>query len=120
VRNLLIGNVAVFCLHYGFDGWHDVTDTRSEPQGLGMHGVRLKADILLGHAMIDFPSTSPKRFWEGEDHHIALEETDRGRADGQTTAMALSASPRLLGHANTTPLTELGPSASGEMPLGGT
>ena len=69
--------------------------------------------------MIDFSLYFPESdSWEGEDHHIALEETDRGKADGQTTAIALSASPRLLGHANTTPLTELGPSASGEMPLG--
>jgi hypothetical protein len=70
--------------------------------------------------MIDFSLYFPEsNSWEGEDHHIALEETDCGKADGQTTAMTVAASPRLIGHANTAPLTELGSPASGET-LGGT
>jgi glucoamylase len=77
-RNLLIKNVVAFRLHHGFDGWRDVTDRQSEPQGLGMHGVRLNADVLLGHATIEFSLYFPESdSWEGEDHHIALGETGR-------------------------------------------
>ena len=55
-----------------------MTDTQSEPQGLGMHGVRLNADVLLGHATIEFSLYFPESdSWEGEDHHIALGETGR-------------------------------------------
>ncbi|MGE3283124.1 MAG: hypothetical protein AB7H90_18315 [Alphaproteobacteria bacterium] len=53
-----------------------MTDRQSEPQGLGMHGVRLNADVLLGHATIEFSLYFPESdSWEGEDHHIALRET---------------------------------------------
>jgi glucoamylase len=95
-RDLLIENAAVFRLHYGFDGWRDVTDKQSEPQGLGMHGVRLDADILSGHATIEFSLYFPEGdSWEGEDHQIALGEIGR-----------------------TAPLTKAGPLRSAETRLG--
>ena len=77
-RNLLIENATSFRLHHGFDGWRDITDTPSEPQGLGMYGVLLNSDVLLGHATIKFSLYFPETAsWEGEDHHIALGDTGR-------------------------------------------
>jgi len=77
-RPLLIENPAPFRLHHGFDGWHEVFDTLSESQGLGMHGVRLDAGVLSGHSAIDFTLYFPESdSWEGTDHHITLGRTDR-------------------------------------------
>ena len=74
-RNLLIENTTPFRLHHGFDGWQDVTDMEAEPQGLGMYGVRLKADVLLGHSTIEFSFYFPESgSWEGQDHRVALGE----------------------------------------------
>ena len=72
-RALLIESSDPFRLHWGVDGWCDIADLPSEPQGLGMHGVRLDADALSPHSAIDFTFYFPdRRSWEGMDHHIAL------------------------------------------------
>jgi glucoamylase len=77
-RALLIEGATPFRLHHGFDGWHEVFDTLSESQGLGMHGVRLDAGVLSGHSAIDFTLYFPESdSWEGTDHHITLGRTDR-------------------------------------------
>jgi len=75
-RSVLIEALTPFRLHYGFDGWHDITDMASEPYGLSMHGVRLDAAQLSGHATMEFTFYFPDETrWEGADHCIALRRT---------------------------------------------
>jgi glucoamylase len=93
-RDLLIEHTAAFRLHYGFDGWQDVTDTQSEPQGLGMHGVRLNTHDLMGHATTEFSLYFPESdAWEGEDHQIALGEPGRTSARAKAGLLRLEETP---------------------------
>jgi glucoamylase len=72
-RALLIEAPTPFLLHHGFDGWRDVADTHSAPQGLGMHGVRFDPKPLSSRAAIDFTMYFPATdTWEGADHRIRL------------------------------------------------
>lgn len=72
-RALLIDSPIPFRLHYGFDGWRDVADTPSVPQGLGMHGIRFDPERLSAYKAIDFTLYfSESSSWEGMDHRIRL------------------------------------------------
>jgi glucoamylase len=72
-KALMIEQLEPFELHYGFDGWHSMTDVSSKPLGLGLHGVRLDPAIFAGHAALDFTCHFPERAsWEGLDHHVLL------------------------------------------------
>ena len=72
-RALLIEASVPFLLHYGLDGWCDVADRQSVPQGFGMHGVPFDARRLSLHAAIDFTMYFPESgSWEGTDHRIQL------------------------------------------------
>ncbi len=74
-RNLLVEGATPFHLHHGYDGWREIKDTPSVPQGLGMHGVRLDKELLSGHSKIDFTLFFPEDgSWEGADHHVTLRE----------------------------------------------
>lgn len=73
-RALLIEGPEPFRLHYGFDGWREVTDTVSEPQGLSVHAVRFDAAALSFHTAIDFTFYFlDERRWEGVDHNVVLQ-----------------------------------------------
>jgi glucoamylase len=72
-RALLIEQLEPFRLHYGFDGWRSASDIDSQPLGLGIHGVRLEASLLKGHAALDFTCYFSERgVWQGIDHRVAL------------------------------------------------
>ena len=72
-RTLVIENAEPFVLHFGFDGWQNITERTSAPLGLGMHGVRLEPGELASHAMLDFTRRSlPTGAWEGADHTVEL------------------------------------------------
>ncbi len=74
-RALLIESPDPFRLHYGFDDWREVADRPSEPQGLGMQGVRFDTNMLANYSRLDFTFYFPDRMaWEGTDHHIDLRE----------------------------------------------
>ena len=74
-RALLIECIAPFHLHHGYDGWREIVDTPSAPQGLGMHGVRFDTELLSSYSVIDFTFFFPESSsWEGTDHHVALRE----------------------------------------------
>lgn len=70
-RALVIEAREPFTLHAGTDGWQAVADDASQPLGLGMHGVRIEAARLAGHARLEFS----RRFdagWEGRDWRLEL------------------------------------------------
>jgi glucoamylase len=72
-RVLLIECVEPFRLHFGFEGWRDIADLSSEPQGLSMHGVRFTPAIVAGRSAIDFTFYFVEQMrWEGTDHHITF------------------------------------------------
>jgi glucoamylase len=81
-RTLLIESTIPFQLHHGFDGWCDVADTPSVPQGLGMHGVRFDPERLSPHEAVDFTLYIPrKRFVGGRrPPHPAEIRPNRGAA----------------------------------------
>jgi glucoamylase len=79
-RSLLIEALEPFRLHCGFDGWRDVKDIPSEPQGLSMHGVRLDSAALSNRSAIDFTFYFPAEArWEGADHRIKLIDAQGAR-----------------------------------------
>ena len=70
-RSLLIEDLVPFLLHCGFDHWNDIGDLKSEPQGIGIHGVRFDASALSSRSAIDFTFYFPEAAaWEGIDHRI--------------------------------------------------
>ncbi|HEU4628949.1 MAG TPA: glycoside hydrolase family 15 protein [Gemmatimonadaceae bacterium] len=70
---LLVEDTRPFHLHVGTDGWRDVRDLPSRSLGLGMHGVRLPADALRGHAAVDFTFYFPDEDrWSGQDHRVTI------------------------------------------------
>ncbi len=72
-RALLIESIEPFRLHCGFDGWENIADLPSEPQGLSVHGVRFDLATLAGRSAIDFTFYFVEKMrWENADHHIAF------------------------------------------------
>lgn len=70
-RALVIEAPAPFALHAGFDGWQATSDRDSGPLGFGIHGVRLEADELAGHASVEFTRRYDVE-WEGRDWQVEL------------------------------------------------
>jgi len=52
-KDLLVLLPKAALLHLGFDGWQSIHDRPSEPLGLGLHGLLLRADQLASHAALD-------------------------------------------------------------------
>ena len=74
-RALSIQSRQPFALHYGWDGWQDVTERVAEQQAFGLWAVYFALDELSGHVALNFT----RRFgdaWEGANHDIALHCTD--------------------------------------------
>jgi glucoamylase len=58
-------------LHFGFDGWQQVTERTALAQPFGLWGVRLSVQELALFAELNFT----RRYdggWEGEDHRVTL------------------------------------------------
>ena len=73
-RDLLVESPRAFVLHVGTDGWQRVSERASAELGLGMHGVRLGAAELAGHARLEFTRYYPESgTWEKRDYVIGLE-----------------------------------------------
>lgn len=68
---LLIEGLRPFGLRLGFDGWQDARELRSQPVGLGMHGVRLEPDVFRGHRSLEFTRHFGEN-WEGRDYQVVL------------------------------------------------
>lgn len=78
-RNLLIENPEPFRLHYGFDGWHQVTDGSSEASAFAMYAVRFDTTDVAGHSVLDFTFFFPESHrWAGVDYQVLLGEPDIG------------------------------------------
>ena len=68
-RGLLIEDREPFTLHLGRDGWQQVQDIVAVRQPLGMWGVELSAQRLLGIKELNF-TRRYARGWEGCDHRV--------------------------------------------------
>ncbi|HMK95967.1 MAG TPA: glycoside hydrolase family 15 protein [Acidimicrobiales bacterium] len=70
-RALVLEAGRPFTLHFGYDGWQDVSDRGSDPLGLGMHGARVAAEELLPHKSLQFTRRFDSGF-EGRDWDVEL------------------------------------------------
>lgn len=78
-RELLIENPEPFRLHYGFDGWHEVTDQSSEASAFARHAVRFDNADVAGHSVLDFTFYFPESHrWAGVDYQVLLGEPGTG------------------------------------------
>ncbi|MGH8118663.1 MAG: glycoside hydrolase family 15 protein [Rhodanobacteraceae bacterium] len=63
-----------FVLHVAHDGWQQIADIESSPDGLGMHGVQLDPANLGAKQAIDFTRRFlGPRGWEHRDWHVQVE-----------------------------------------------
>lgn len=72
-RSLLILLARPARVHIGLDGWTDIVDLDTRPQGLDLHGVALRPDTLRGHLRLDFTWQWHTGEWVGEDFSIELQ-----------------------------------------------
>lgn len=72
-KHLLLLLPEAFMLHFGFDHWRSIADRSSVGMGLGLHGVRIEADVLDEHAELNFTLRWQNRGdWLGHDERIVL------------------------------------------------
>lgn len=58
-------------VHHGIDGWREVTDSDTTPNGLGQHVLALPTSSLAAGTRIDFTCFwRDSGSWEGQDHRI--------------------------------------------------
>ncbi len=62
-------------VHWGIDGWGDVTDTMTHDTGLGLHVAQLDTAALRPGQRVEFTlrDTTDAR-WEGRDHEVHIGE----------------------------------------------
>jgi glucoamylase len=72
-RALLILLPRPALLLLGSDGWREIRDLPTRPQGLELHGLLLPGDLLAGLRRLDFTWQWRDGDWLGEDFHIDLE-----------------------------------------------
>ncbi|KXU97678.1 glucan 1,4-alpha-glucosidase [Caballeronia megalochromosomata] len=78
-RALIIENPEPFHLHYGFDGWHEVSDKPSEARAFSIQGVRFDRADVSDHSVLDFTFYFPEsQRWAGDDYHVRLGEPNTG------------------------------------------
>lgn len=70
-RGLLIEDREPFTLHFGRDGWQQVEEIAAVRQPLGLWGVELPAQRLLGMREVNF-TRRYARGWEGFDHRVEI------------------------------------------------
>jgi glucoamylase len=72
---LQIEDRAPFALHYGFDGWQQISERAAQPQPFGLWAVRFPADELANFSRLDFTRRYDSG-WEGTDHVVTLGHED--------------------------------------------
>ncbi len=70
-RGLLVEDREAFTLHVGRDGWQQIEEIAAVRQPLGLWGVPLSAQRLLGARELNF-TRRYARGWEGVDHRVEL------------------------------------------------
>jgi hypothetical protein len=64
-----------FRLRFGVDGWRQAADLESEPQGLGLYGVQLDADVLGVTNRIDFTYWNQEsKSWADADWAVTIRQ----------------------------------------------
>ncbi|HEX4377415.1 MAG TPA: glycoside hydrolase family 15 protein [Steroidobacteraceae bacterium] len=74
-RGLSIEDRSPFVLHYGFDGWQQVTERAATAQPFGLWSVSFTPLELAKFSAINFTRRYDGR-WEGEDHQVTLGHED--------------------------------------------
>ncbi len=70
--DLLVESDRPFTLHWGHDGWHDVSEVPSAPLPFDRHGARLvRASLPAGAATVEWTRHHADG-WEGVDHQVLL------------------------------------------------
>jgi glucoamylase len=79
IRGLRAGQVLRVCLerpavvHWGVDGWQQVSDTATRPTGLGLHAADLDCQALLGDQRIDMTwHWQDSGQWLGRDYQLRV------------------------------------------------
>lgn len=72
-RSLLILLPHPASVRLGFDGWTDIVDRPTRPQGLGLHGITLGPETFHAHGRLDFTWQWQSDEWMGEDFSIELQ-----------------------------------------------
>ena len=70
-RTLLVEDRRPFTLHFGFDGWRDVSEFPARPMPFGLWGVAVGPDAYGDRSQVNFT----RRYgadWEGQDHTVAI------------------------------------------------
>ena len=70
-RILRIEDRVPFTLHFGFDGWHDLSERAALPLPFGLWAVDIGPDLTEGRAGLDFTRRYGTE-WEGQDHAVAI------------------------------------------------
>jgi glucoamylase len=71
-RDLAIEDTQPFTLHFGHDGWQDVTDQDSTPGRFGIYSVTLGSAETSGWSVIDFRRRYDGGWEEGNDHLVTI------------------------------------------------
>lgn len=72
-RSLLILLPQPAHVRLGFDGWTDIVDRPTRPQGLGLHGITLGPELFRAHVRLDFTWQWQSSGWRGENFSIELQ-----------------------------------------------
>jgi glucoamylase len=73
-HTLYVATTAPARVHFGTNGWQDVTDIETEDTGLGVHVAKLPAETLKPGDSIEFTFFWPESgTWEGENFQVAIE-----------------------------------------------
>ena len=70
-RTLLVEDRRPFTLHFGFDGWRDVSELSAQPMPFGLWGVAVGPELCGGRSRVNFTRRYAEG-WEGEDHTVAI------------------------------------------------
>jgi glucoamylase len=61
-------------VHWGTDGWQNVSDRDTEETGLGLHVITIDAAALAKVRQIDFTfECRTAQNWAGTDFHVGLQ-----------------------------------------------
>jgi glucoamylase len=74
-QGLIIALSRPALVHWGVDGWNDVTDAKTVDMGLGQHGLEIGAAALSQARMINFTfEWRDDQRWIGKDYQVDIEK----------------------------------------------
>ncbi len=74
-QGLIIALSRPALIHWGIDGWNDVTDAKTVDMGLGQHGLEIGAAALSQARMINFTfEWRDDQRWIGKDYQVDIEK----------------------------------------------